>query len=95
MPRSLVSIFRCSFGDCDSKSGTPLLPHFYNEYGFPYVLLFLLFLFVWFVGLFNVISAIFVEATMKTAADLKHERKEERLESFDVWAANVQTRCFE
>jgi len=88
VPRALFTVFRCSFGDCSTAGGTPLFEHIAKEcpwWGISYSL----FTFVVVVGLFNVISAIFVESTMTSAAELSNEKLQARLLSPKIWAVNV------
>lgn len=35
VPRSMFTTFRCSFGDCSTHGGTPLLEHINSEFGTP------------------------------------------------------------
>merc|ERR1719379_1168877 len=43
------------------------------------------------IGLFNVVSAIFVEATMDAASKLQIEKRKLRRSNFDLWAKNIET----
>jgi len=54
-------------------------------------LVYCLFVYLITIGLFNVISAIFVEATMKSAAEMAHRTKQERLQNDDLWSVQVST----
>merc|ERR1712232_1403932 len=64
VPRAMFTIFRCSFGDCTTDNGAPIFEYVDQHYGFVYSLTYCTFVFVMTVGLFNVISAIFVESTL-------------------------------
>merc|ERR1719362_1793804 len=67
VPRSMFTIFRCSFGDCSTKGGTPIFEHVSESHGSFWSFTYSLFMFIVVIGLFNVISAIFVENTMAFA----------------------------
>lgn len=79
VPRSMMTVFRCSFGDCSDRGGTPIFEHVTQKHGKLIALLFGGFIFITMIGLFNVISAIFVESTLKAAADLAEKKENERL----------------
>eukprot|EP00931_Biecheleriopsis_adriatica_P006233 TRINITY_DN107670_c0_g1_i1.p1 TRINITY_DN107670_c0_g1~~TRINITY_DN107670_c0_g1_i1.p1 ORF type:complete len:623 (+),score=98.27 TRINITY_DN107670_c0_g1_i1:43-1911(+) len=87
--RSMFSTFRCSFGDCSTGSGTPIFEHVQEELGWIYSLVYCLFLFSVTVGLFNVISAIFVESTMAAASKLELAKKRSRLADEKLLALRV------
>ena len=75
VPRSMFSTFRCSFGDCSTISGQPIFEFVQQDMGTFYSLIYCLFVFSITIGLFNVISAIFVETTMEAAQKLAQEKK--------------------
>jgi len=79
VPRAMFTTFRCSFGDCSSAGGVPIFEHVALEYGVGLSLLYAVFTFVITIGLFNVISAIFVESTLTAAQALENKRKQQRL----------------
>merc|ERR1712139_489389 len=79
VPRSMFTVFRCSFGDCSSRGGMPIFEHVYHHYGFRYSAVYALFVFVVTIGLFNVISAIFVESTMAAAIASQLAAKKARM----------------
>ncbi|CAE8653856.1 unnamed protein product, partial [Polarella glacialis] len=79
VPRAMFTTFRCSFGDCASITGIPIFEQVTVNYGAPYSMLYFLFMFAVTVGLFNVISAIFVESTMAAANATAAEKKRARL----------------
>merc|ERR1719217_1448433 len=56
VPRSMFTVFRCSFGDCSTIGGTPIFEFVTEEYGGLYGFCYCLFIFVMTIGLFNVIS---------------------------------------
>jgi len=89
VPRSMFTVFRCSFGDCSTASGTPIFESVVEgSNGLFYSLIYSGFVFVVMIGLFNVISAIFVESTMASAAELAAEKQRRRLENPKRWAVN-------
>lgn len=90
VPRSTITVFRCAFGDCSAAGGVPIFEHVYLEHGFGYHMgLYILFVFIICVGVFNVISAIFVESTMDAAQTLMSSKKRERMSDMQLWASNV------
>jgi len=91
VPTSMFTIFRCSFGECSTRNGTPLFEHVTETHGGLWSLIYSVFLFIVVIGIFNVISAIFVESKMSSAANLASKTKQERLDDNDRWAENVVT----
>eukprot|EP00929_Paragymnodinium_shiwhaense_P005554 TRINITY_DN10770_c0_g5_i1.p1 TRINITY_DN10770_c0_g5~~TRINITY_DN10770_c0_g5_i1.p1 ORF type:complete len:753 (-),score=146.10 TRINITY_DN10770_c0_g5_i1:332-2590(-) len=89
VPRSMVTTFRCSFGDCETIAGTPIFEHVDSVYGFGFSVFYCLFAFVMSIGMFNVISAIFVQSTLTAASALKNKRKKERLQDDELWASRI------
>jgi len=90
VPRSMFTVFRCSFGDCSTSGGTPIFEGVIedNKNGSWLSLVYSGFVFVVMIGLFNVISAIFVESTMTSAAELQADKQRKRLENPQRWAIN-------
>merc|ERR1719195_2108102 len=86
VPRAMFTIVRCSFGDCSTESGTPLFEHVTTSYGGTWSLIYCVFIFIVVIGLFNVISAIFVENTLAAASDLAAKKRRERLADKERWA---------
>eukprot|EP00929_Paragymnodinium_shiwhaense_P099447 TRINITY_DN6109_c0_g1_i1.p1 TRINITY_DN6109_c0_g1~~TRINITY_DN6109_c0_g1_i1.p1 ORF type:complete len:748 (-),score=154.96 TRINITY_DN6109_c0_g1_i1:207-2450(-) len=95
VPRSIFTTFRCGFGDCTSPRGVPIFEYVHEAYGWNASIFYLFFTFTVGVGVFNVISAIFVESTMNKANMIKLARKKERLGDKKLWAHSVTTviRC--
>jgi len=91
VPRSMFTVFRCSFGDCSSQNGTPIPEFIAESYGGGFALLYCLFVFSMTIGLFNVVSAIFVDSTMANAARKALWKATQRLEDEERWATNVAT----
>jgi hypothetical protein len=88
VPHSMFTVFRCSFGDCTSKGGTSLFEPIAMERPW-WGVLYALFTFAIVIGLFNVISAIFVESTLSYANGQASEKLQQRLDSPKLWAVNV------
>lgn len=91
VPRSMVTIFRCAFGDCANDEGTPLAGLIMEHYGFLYIFGFGGFVFFVTVGFFNIVSAIFVDSTMSASAEQALQKKKNRLENYNLWAKNCST----
>merc|ERR1712050_772202 len=61
VPKALFTVFRCTFGDCSASSGVPIFPQVNDiENGGIYCLCFAIYTFFMTVGIFNIISAVFV-----------------------------------
>jgi len=88
VPISMFTIFRCSFGDCSTKNGTPFLEHMRKENVY-WTLAFSAFIFFMVIGLFNVISAIFVESTMAAAADIAWKKNQKKLDDEVRWSTCI------
>lgn len=91
VPRSMFTVFRCAFGDCSAKEGVPIFEWIHDQYGVFFSLLYCCFVFVIGIGLFNVISAIFVESTMAAAQNLEVQKKQDRIADMNLWASRVTT----
>jgi len=89
VPRAMFTIFRCSFGDCSTDGGTPIFEHVTESYGGMWSLIYCGFVFIVVIGLFNVISAIFVENTLAAASDLTAKKRREKHADKERWAVNV------
>lgn len=88
VPRSMMTVFRCSFGDCTTDKGTPLFEHVTEAHGWIWSVVFSMFLFMVVVGLFNVTSAIFVQAILASGAMLDARKRQSRLQDETRWATN-------
>eukprot|EP00929_Paragymnodinium_shiwhaense_P099468 TRINITY_DN6111_c0_g6_i1.p1 TRINITY_DN6111_c0_g6~~TRINITY_DN6111_c0_g6_i1.p1 ORF type:complete len:852 (-),score=179.08 TRINITY_DN6111_c0_g6_i1:64-2619(-) len=89
VPRAMFTIFRCSFGDCTTDNGHPIFEYVDQQYGYMYSMSYCGFVFVMSVGLFNVISAIFVESTLAAATKSGRRRKRERLANVTLWSTRI------
>eukprot|EP00928_Gymnodinium_smaydae_P002827 TRINITY_DN11030_c0_g1_i1.p1 TRINITY_DN11030_c0_g1~~TRINITY_DN11030_c0_g1_i1.p1 ORF type:complete len:696 (-),score=123.33 TRINITY_DN11030_c0_g1_i1:132-2219(-) len=89
VPRSMLTTFRCFFGDCTTIDGLGLIEAILDHYGGVYAAFVCLVMFIVTIGLFNVISAIFVESTMVAAMSLQQEKRSQRLNDETLWAMQV------
>jgi len=89
VPRSMYTIFRCSFGDCSTEAGTPIFEHVSEKQGALWSMIFSAFLFIVAIGLFNVISAIFVQSTLDSAAEIAASKRRVKLDNEEHWATNI------
>lgn len=89
VPRSMFTVFRCSFGDCTTSGGTPIFEHVTRIHGGFWSLVYSGFLFLVVIGVFNVISAIFVQATLAAAEEIALKKRRMRLEDEVRWATHL------
>merc|ERR1719189_1533093 len=89
--KAMLTTFRCSFGDCSGPTGDPIFTAVNEEYGALHTLLLSLFVFVVTIGVFNVISAIFVQSTMASALKVEEDRKSARLADRVRWSTSICT----
>jgi len=89
VPRAMFTTFRCSFGDCSTAGGVPIFEYVQESYGGLYSLFYCLFVFGVTIGIFNVISAIFVESTMAVASALAADKKKDRLQDRALWNSRI------
>merc|ERR1719145_275253 len=78
LPKCMFTVFRCMIGDCSSSGGQSLAGRFSEGFGTKFDVVYLTGMIVMIFGLFNVITAIFVEATM---AGLKYNESKQKLRS--------------
>jgi len=91
VPRSMFTTFRCSFGDCSTAGGVPIFEYVHEEYGALASIFYCCFVFTITIGLFNVISAIFVESTMVAAQACESAKKRSRLSDERRWNTRICT----
>merc|ERR1719265_1205339 len=89
VPRAMYTTFRCAFGDCSSNGGVPIFEHVQDEYGWFFSGVYCIFVFMVAVGLFNVISAIFVEALMAVSMAQQSAKLHSRLADENLWEENA------
>ncbi|CAE7809958.1 unnamed protein product [Symbiodinium sp. CCMP2456] len=73
------TVFRCMLGDCTTAKGANLVAIFSKDFGPAFNFVYCLGMVVVFFGLFNVITAIFVEATLKGLKESDAQMKYARL----------------
>eukprot|EP00931_Biecheleriopsis_adriatica_P110407 TRINITY_DN8467_c0_g1_i1.p1 TRINITY_DN8467_c0_g1~~TRINITY_DN8467_c0_g1_i1.p1 ORF type:complete len:560 (-),score=89.71 TRINITY_DN8467_c0_g1_i1:178-1857(-) len=93
VPRSMYTMFRCSFGDCSDATGVPIFEYVLTEYnyGVPYSISYCCVTFAITIGLFNVISANFVDSTLSASRRYADSRKQERLSNKILWSTRLTT----
>eukprot|EP00929_Paragymnodinium_shiwhaense_P053364 TRINITY_DN26702_c0_g1_i1.p1 TRINITY_DN26702_c0_g1~~TRINITY_DN26702_c0_g1_i1.p1 ORF type:complete len:562 (+),score=73.39 TRINITY_DN26702_c0_g1_i1:60-1745(+) len=89
VPRAMVTTFRCSFGECSTIDGTPIFEHVDAKYGIGFSLMYCLFAFSMSIGMFNVISAIFIQSTLEAGAGIVKKHKKARLQDDELWASRI------
>jgi len=89
VPKSMFTTFRCSFGDCSASEGKPIFEHVSRNFSAWSSVMYCFFLFLVTIGLFNVISAIFLEATISAAHRLADDKKQARLNDNRLWLTRV------
>jgi len=67
--KSMFTVFRCMIGDCTTKGGQALTVHFSQGFGLRFDTVYFIGMVIVIFGLFNIITSIFVEATL---SGLKH-----------------------
>merc|ERR1712137_298615 len=72
---SMMTVYRCVTGDCVTPDGSPILLLLNAEYGPLIVVPWILMMMVITFGLFNIISAIYIENTLATAKE-RHESRD-------------------
>jgi len=78
VPAGMFTSFRCLFGDCSDKNGTPIILHMVKALGPGIALFYSLALATATFGLFNLITGIFVEQTLG-AARIHEDRQRKKL----------------
>ena len=71
----MFSIFRCILGDCTTKPGQSLVMIFSDGFGLGFDLVYAFGMVVVTFGLFNIITAIFVEATLRGLKESDRQQK--------------------
>jgi len=89
VPRAIYTLWRCSFGDCSTAAGMPIFELVEREFGWIYAGIYCTFIYFFTVGLFNVISAIFVESTLSAATMQDLRDKQARLMDDTLWATRI------
>jgi len=89
VPRSTLTLFRCAFGECTTIAGDPIFEYVGEFHGVVLVLAYGFFMCFLGLGLFNVISAIFVEKTMMAAVKDEKVEKAKRLLDENLWVTRI------
>lgn len=91
MSRSTITVFRCSFGDCSTHTGVPLIDMLADHYGAPLGIATCLLVFIVTIGLFNVISAIFVDAMVTDTVAHNTAESQARLQDDDLFRSKMKS----
>eukprot|EP00811_Abedinium_folium_P006883 NODE_1634_length_2414_cov_12.505028.p1 GENE.NODE_1634_length_2414_cov_12.505028~~NODE_1634_length_2414_cov_12.505028.p1 ORF type:complete len:726 (+),score=136.29 NODE_1634_length_2414_cov_12.505028:58-2235(+) len=75
MPAAMFTLFRCMIGDCSTRGGMAMVPWLAEGYGLQFYLTYTAGMTIVIFALFNVITALFVDATMQGLLDVEHERR--------------------
>lgn len=89
VPRSMLTVFRFFFGDFSTVQGVNLYEGIQGAYGTVAEGFVCLVFFVVSIGVFNVITAIFVESTLQAAQRLESSKQVARLNDPDLWGENL------
>jgi len=90
MPRSLFTVFRCTFGDCEGADGEKIAEIATTEYGWAWGVGYSIFIFFTTIGVFNVVSAIFVEATVAATVQGEKDEKAARMRNEKLFATRIK-----
>jgi hypothetical protein len=77
--KSIFTIFRCMIGDCATRKGQSLIVHFSLGYGLRFEICYFVGMIIIVFGVFNIITAIFVETTV---SGLRHNELQKRRHRF-------------
>jgi len=73
---SMFTLFRCFTGDCSAFDGTPLHLHISKFYGYPFMVLYVLFYLFVTIGMFNLVTATYLD----NAIDFSNKRRQRERE---------------
>jgi len=90
VPRSMLTTFRFFFGDFSTVQGVNIYEGIQDAYGTSAQILVCCVFFIVTVGVFNVISAIFVERTLSAAQQLEHTHMAARLNDPELWRTRLE-----
>lgn len=91
VPRSMLTVFRYFFGDFSTVQGVSIYEGIQTSYGALAAFFVCIVFFIVFIGIFNVITAIFVESTLAAAQNLENTRMTERLNDPELWMSRIET----
>jgi hypothetical protein len=89
VPRAMLTVFRFFFGDFSTIQGVNLYEAIQVHYGTGAQLFVCLVFFFVMIGVFNVITAIFVESTLAAAATLDRKKLLSRLSNSQLWIERI------
>jgi hypothetical protein len=95
VPRAMLTVFRFFFGDFSTIQGVNLYEGIQIGYGTTAQLFVCMVFFVVFIGVFNVITAIFVESTLAAAAKLERSKLLSRLQNEELWVEKINVLIWE
>jgi len=90
VPRSMLTVFRFFFGDFTTLAGVNMYEGVQAAHGTWFCISVCIIFFVVSVGIFNVITAIFVESTLAAAKTLENHRQTERLNDSALWNTRIE-----
>merc|ERR1711933_330976 len=64
IPTAMFTVYRCMIGDCTSAGGHSIVVHLSKGYGFTFYITYCVAMIVAICGLFNIVTALFVESTL-------------------------------
>jgi hypothetical protein len=82
VPLSMFTVFRCLIGDCSTASGQSLVVHLAKGWGWRFYVVYFLGMTAAIFGVFNIITAMFVDATL--AGLRSYHSKERQLRLYEV-----------
>jgi len=89
----MFTVFRCIFGDCTTYDGRPLFDEVIHDskapFGEMWGLGYTMFVFFVVVGLFNIVSAVFLERTMVVAKELEIKHLKARLNDKELFSKHA------
>eukprot|EP00930_Biecheleria_cincta_P095941 TRINITY_DN87829_c0_g1_i1.p1 TRINITY_DN87829_c0_g1~~TRINITY_DN87829_c0_g1_i1.p1 ORF type:complete len:580 (+),score=80.15 TRINITY_DN87829_c0_g1_i1:29-1741(+) len=91
VPRAMLTMFRCSFGDCTFGTGEPIFEKVLPAHGPAYVVFYTACLVIVSIIIFNVIAAMFVESTKEAAERIEREKKRQRLLNEKLLCSRIAT----
>eukprot|EP00928_Gymnodinium_smaydae_P028869 TRINITY_DN21900_c0_g2_i1.p1 TRINITY_DN21900_c0_g2~~TRINITY_DN21900_c0_g2_i1.p1 ORF type:complete len:634 (-),score=84.28 TRINITY_DN21900_c0_g2_i1:23-1861(-) len=91
VPQAMLTTFRCSFGDCNDSKGGPIFLAVQKEHGWIALMMYCLFVFFVSIGIFNIVSAIFLRAGVTAAQRHEADKRKERLRDHRLWSIMSST----
>jgi len=91
VPRALLTMLRCGFGDFSSRTGVPIIEYVMDAHGILWGFFYAVFVFFISVGLFNVIAAVFLDSTLTATAEQQKRKLQGRLADKELWYTRAFT----